>query len=647
MLPTTYQEFIYKRTYSRWIPEENRREEWEETVDRYAEFFYNKLPDTIPIEQLVKFDEAIRAIRDLKVMPSMRALWTAGPALDVDNICGYNCAYTVIDSLRSFAEILYILMNGAGVGISVERQVIAELPTVPNHIVAKPAQGRTTSETMLMQWQGYREPSDHEPIVFEDSKQGWAEGFLTFLESLFQGVYRPVDLSKIRPKGSRLKTFGGRASGPEPLQSLLDFTARTVSRAAGRKLNSEECSDICCKIAEVVIVGGVRRSAILLLTNPSDRRMQHYKDGEFWYTNPQRRFANISSCYTEKPDPTTFLEDFLALMKSGSGERAFVNRESLQNSRGELGDFGLNPCGEVILKPRQFCNLTEVVVRPEDTLETLLQKAEYATILGTLQATLSNFKFLSKEWKENTEEDRLLGVSLTGVLDHRCLWYSTGWLDKLSFQVWKTNHVWSKLLDINPAKSTTCVKPSGTVSQLVNASSGIHSRYSKHFIRRVRVATTDPLCKLLIAQGVPWKPELGELRETCATAVFEFPLKAPGTSVTKDKLSALYQLGIWEKLKTFYTTHNPSVTVYVKEEEWVEVAAWVYKNWNIVGGITFLPFDGGVYPLAPYEEISAEKFTELSNSFPAIDFSKLSEFEYEDCTEGSREFACSGGACEL
>lgn len=624
MLPTDYQEFIYKRSYSRWLPELNRRENWEETVARYSTFFYEKFENVLRGEYLHEFNAAINGIRNLEVMPSMRALWSAGPALEFDNCAGYNCAYTEIDSYKSFAEILYILMNGAGVGISVERQVIAQLPKVPEQLV----QGDCV-------------------IQFGDSKGGWAEGFELFLNCLDQGIVPVLDLSLIRPKGARLKTFGGRASGPEPLQSLLMFTFKIFHNARGRRLNSEECSDICCKIAEVVVVGGVRRSAILLLTNPSDRRMQHYKDGEFWKTNPQRSYANISSCYTEKPDPVNFLEDFLALMQSGNGERAFVNRESLQDSREEQLNFGLNPCGEVILKPRQFCNLSEVVVRPEDTLETLIKKARHAAILGTMQATLSDFKFLSEKWKHNTKEDRLLGVSLTGYLDHPHLRFRQDWLEDLYSAVEETNKEWAKLLGINPAKSCTCVKPSGTVSQLVNASSGLHSRYAKYFIRRVRVATTDPLCQLLMAQGVPWNPEVGEHRDTCTTAVFDFPMKAPKTSVTKDDLTALEQLDIWKKLKIYYTTHNPSVTIYVKEEEWVEVAAWVYRNWDIVGGITFLPYDGGVYPLAPYEEISAEKFTELSTSFPKLDFDALPQFEKYDCTEGSRELACAGGACEL
>lgn len=626
MLPTPYQEFIYKRTYSRWIPELQRREEWNETVDRYAEFFFDMLPNTLPTDALLEYDDAIRAIRDLKVMPSMRALWAAGPALDVDNVAGYNCAYTEIDTLRAFAEVLYILMNGAGVGASVERQVIAKLPTVPQNI-----------------------RHINSPIVFEDSKRGWAEGFLTFIEALFQGVYRPVDLSKIRPKGARLKTFGGRASGPEPLQDLLAFTAKIVSRAAGRKLNSEECSDILCKIAEVVVVGGVRRSAILLLTNPSDRRMQNFKNGEFWVTNPQRQYANISSCYTEKPSSIQFMEDFMALMKSGTGERAFVNRESLQKSRGEEAAFGLNPCGEVILRSKQFCNLTEVVAGPDDTLLSLTNKVRHATLLGTLQATLSDFKFLSPEWKENTEKDRLLGVSLTGIMDCPLLanFYHHSIREQLQEVATYTNERWAKMLGINKAASVTCIKPSGTVSQLVNCSSGIHPRYAPYFVRRVRVASTDPLCKLLQSAGVPWKPETGEEVATCKTAVFEFPMKAPSLSITKDDVTAIEQLDAWLTFKQEYTTHNPSVTIYVKEYEWVEVCAWLYQYWDYAGGITFLPYDNGVYQLAPYEEISAAKFAELESSFPSIDFSKLSEFEYEDCTEGSREFACAGGVCEL
>lgn len=625
MLPTPYQEFIYKRTYSRWLPELQRREEWDETVSRYEDFFFSKFEDKLNVKQYTDFVTAIRAVRNLEVMPSMRALWTAGTALEFDNICGYNCAYTEIDSLRAFAEVLYILMNGAGVGASVERQVIAKLPEVPKHI----AYSNTT-------------------IVFEDSKYGWADGFLTFLQELFNGVCRAVDLSLIRPKGERLRTFGGRASGPEPLQDLINFTLKTVKRAEGRRLNSEECADILCKVAEVVVVGGVRRSAILLLTNPSDRRMQNFKNGEFWLTNPQRQYANVSSCYTEKPSPIQFMEDFIAMMKSGAGERGFVNRESLQRSRGEDAAFGLNPCGEVILRNKQFCNLTEVVVRPEDNLSTLKQKIRSATILGTMQATLSDFRFLSSEWKENTERDRLLGVSLTGIMDNVYLRYCHDDVQEMLQECASTtNTQWADILGINDSASITCIKPSGTVSQLVNCSSGIHPRFAPYFIRRVRVASTDPLCKLLQDSGVPWKPEVGEEADRCKTAVFEFPMKAPNMSVTKDAVSALEQLDTWLMFKEGYTTHNPSVTVYVKEDEWVDVCAWLYDNWDIAGGITFLPYDNGVYQLAPYEEISAAKFTELSNSFPEIDFSKLKQYESDDFTQGSREFACAGGSCEL
>jgi ribonucleoside-diphosphate reductase alpha chain len=615
---------IYKRSYSRWIPEENRREEWEETVDRFADFFYKRLPYNLSTEYLIKFDNAIRHIRDLEIMPSMRAMWTAGPALEYDNVCGYSCAYTKLDSIRKFSEILYILMNGTGIGISVERQVISELPKVPEHL------------TIL-----------HNPIVFEDSKEGWAQGYLDYLEGLWSGYVFLPDLSKIRPKGARLKTFGGRASGPEPLQELLDFTLRIFQGVAGRKLTSEECSDICCKIAEIVIVGGVRRSAILLLTNPSDRRMRDYKTGEFWLKNPQRQLANVSACYTEKPDPIQFMEDFLSLMRSETGERAFVNRESLQKSRGELLDFGLNPCGEVILKDCQFCNLTEVVVRPLDTLGRLKRKIEYATIIGTLQATLSDFRFLGPDWKNNTEEDRLLGVSLTGIMDNSLEPNKGFILETLKATAREVNREWANLLGINPAKAVTCVKPSGTVSQLVNASSGIHPRFSKLYIRRVRIAESDPLCKFLQNRGVPFKPEVGYTSENTPTFVFEFPIKAPVNAVVNEDVAALDQLDIWLDYKKYYTDHNPSVTVFVREYEWVEVAAWIYENWEYVGGITLLPYDGGVYQLAPFEEISAEVYEKLSRNFPALNFTELSTFEYEDQTQGSREFACAGGACDV
>lgn len=631
-LPTEYQEFIYLRTYARWLNEEGRRENWEETVNRYADYMADKLPKDIFYEAQEEFTKATLLIDSLDVMPSMRALWTAGEALDVDNIAGYNCAYTVIDSIKSFAEILYILMNGAGVGYSVERQYICGLPEVPKDL-------------------SYCES---DIIVFKDSKLGWAKGFYQYLRGLYDGFVLPYDLSKIRPKGKLLKTFGGRASGPEPLDSLLKFTEQVFLKAKGRKLNSLECYDIVCKIAECVVVGGVRRSATINLSNLSDNRLRHAKDGEFWNTTPWRALSNNSVAYTEKPEPDRFMEEWIALMRNGNGERGIVNREGLKNCADKIGrdstwDFGVNPCGEIALRPHQFCNLTEVVVRPEDTLETLKEKVEAATILGCIQSTLTNFKFLDESWKENCEEERLLGVSLTGCCDHEILKdvndTAKAILTILRHVATTTAAKWSFILNINKPTAITCVKPSGTVSQLVDSASGIHPRFSKFYIRRVRISATDPLCTFLMDEGIPCEPEVGQTWENASTVIFSFPIAAPKDSVTVTQRCALEQLEYWKMFKEFWCDHNPSITIYVKEDEWLEVGAWVYKNWDYIGGLSFLPAAGGSYLLAPYEEITETSYKSLVR--PSVNWDKLKEYEHNDNTEGAKEFACVGGQCEL
>jgi hypothetical protein len=879
-LITPYQDFIRVRTYSRWNEELGRRETWDETVDRYDEFFWKILWDKrISAELKDAYSKAIDAIRSMDVMPSMRCLWTAGPALERENISGYNCAYVAVDNPRVFAEILYILMCGTGVGFSVERQYINKLPEVVN----------------------FSDYTSFEPvIVFEDSKLGWAEGFQKCIETLYAGCIPIYDLSKIRPKGSRLKIFGGRASGPEPLKELIDFTIQVFKNAQGRKLNSIECYDIVCKIANCVVSGGVRRSATLSLSNLTDLRMRHAKDGQFWIENPQRALSNNSVAYTEKPDMRAFMEEWMALVESKSGERGIVNREALKNTlpkrRNKDFDFGVNPCfhpdtiietvhgrmriadikepikvysmdtdgslcikqasaawktrenaetlkiticngyeltvtpdhkifikgkgwveakdlklgdkvvmlirnrrgaaysgirltseprsktrmehrlvfegvygaipsgydihhldgdtynndadnlvmmphseharltaytqpnnhqlrdpitgnfisppvvkgktiiplpeelktnlhqyptitkieagevtdvydisvedthnviangivahncGEIVLRPRQFCNLTEVVVRPEDTLEDLCKKVKHATILGCLQSTLTDFKFLSEEWKKNCEEERLLGVSLTGLMDHPVLQKTTmgdsflspeEWLEVMKQTALDTVKVWSKALGINMPAAITCVKPSGTVSQLVDSSSGLHPRYAPYYIRRVRVTYTDPLAKFLMAKDVPCEPEVGQTWNDVNTVVFEFPVESPKGSICRKDLTALEQLEYWKMLKIYWCEHNPSVTIYVKDHEWLEVGAWVYKNWDIIGGLSFLPYDGGSYQLAPYEEITKEKYEELIKNFPKLDFSELSKYETKDETEGSRELACTAGVCEL
>lgn len=626
-----YQEFIYKRTYSRWLEEEGRREDWEETVNRYYEFFRSR----VPVALMEPYRDAIELVKKLEVMPSMRALWAAGKPLELENVAGYNCAYTVVESPRDFAEILYILMCGTGVGFSTERQYISKLPTVPEDLLQL--------ETVV--------------VTIEDSRLGWAEGFLQYLEYLYSGIIPTVDYSRIRPKGARLKTFGGRASGPEPLKQLFDFTLNIFQKAKGRKLSSIECYDIVCKIASCVVVGGVRRSATLNLSNLTDTRMRRAKEGQFWLDNPQRALSNNSVAYTEKPDIGIFMDEWMNLMKSGTGERGIVNREALKRSVGAIGrdthhEFGVNPCGEVILRPRQFCNLTEVVIRPDDTLENLLDKVESATILGVLQSTLTDFNFLSEEWRRNVEEERLLGVSLTGLKDHpvlsRVSQQATAWLSTLRWRAKAVAEYWARALGVNVPKAVTTVKPSGTVSQLVDSSSGIHPRYARYYLRRVRVARMDPLARFLEDVGIPMHPEVGQTWSNCTTVVFEFPVKAPEGAVLRGEESAVEQLEYWKMLKQYWTDHNPSQTIYVKEHEWLDVGAWVYRNFDIIGGLSFLSYDGGVYELAPYEEITEEEYLKFLDQLPdEIPWKDLNRYESEDNTQGSREFACTGDKCEL
>jgi len=635
MFPTLYQEFIYKRTYSRWLDELLRREEWEDTVARYQEFFLDGKLKDIPDAAKVEFLEATGAIYNLEVMGSMRTLWTAGPALARENICGYNCAYKAVNTVRSFAEILYILLCGTGVGYSVERQEINQLPEVPPYF--------STPERT---------------VVFSDSKKGWAEGFLKWMNALYKGELLEYDLSRIRPAGSRLKTFGGRASGPEPLQELLEFAKRIFLSAKGRKLTSLECYDICCKIAEVVVVGGVRRSACICLTNLSDDRMAKAKTGEFWLLNPQRSLSNNSVAYTEKPQVRKFMSEWLKLMESQTGERGIFNRRAaevaVQRTLRRKGGFawGCNPCGEVILRPSgQFCNLSEAIIRAEDTLETILKKVRYATILGCVQATLTAFKFLGSSWTVNTEEERLLGVSLTGLMDHPILSEvsdkAKAWLVKMKGEAIETAERWSEILGIPMPKAITTVKPSGTVSQLVDSASGLHPRFAPFYVRRVRVSATDPVAKMLVDQGVPCSPEVGQDTVSPSTWVFEFPVKSPDNAKVASAITALEQLEYWLMLKQHWCEHNPSCTVYVGEDEWLEVGAWVWKHWDEICGLTFMPRSDAVYKLAPYEEVDARTYYDLVDALPDINFGELSRYETEDLTEGSREFACQGGACEL
>ncbi len=574
----------------------------------------------------------------------MRCLMTAGAAMERDNTCGYNCSYLPVDSLRSFDEALYILMCGTGVGYSVERQFISDLPRISEHF--------ETSDTT---------------IKVGDSKSGWARGLKELIALLVGGQIPKWDLFKLRPAGAILKTFGGRSSGPDPLHELFEFVVKKFENAKGRRFNSLECHDILCKIGECVVVGGVRRSAMISLSNFSDDRMRRAKMGEWWVLEPQRALANNSICFTEKPDMGAFLNEWNALYQSKSGERGLFNRSGITvpERREKDHDFGTNPCSEIILRPFQFCNLTEAVVRPEDTLRTLQQKVEYAAILGTWQSTLTNFKYLRKIWQQTTEEERLLGVSLTGIMDNVVTadgpdglafdkFYnscgeieSTAYgLEKLREKVIKTNDTHAQVLGIRPSAATTCVKPSGTVSQLVDSASGIHPRYSQYYIRRIRQDTKDPLTAFLIDEGFPAEPDVMNKN----AMVFSFPMKAPPNSVTRHDLSSISHLNLWKVYQDAWCEHKPSVTIYVGESDWMEVGAWVYKHFDDMSGISFLPKadDDHVYQQAPYEEIDEKTYKKLSKAMPKeIKWDKLTDYESEDHTVASQELACTAGVCEL
>ena len=635
-LPTSYQEFIHLSRYSRWLPDKERRETWDETVARYFDFFTEHLKD-LHKYRLTKAlrDELEEAVLSLKVMPSMRCLMTAGEALKRENIAGYNCSYIAVDRPSAFDEILYVLMNGTGVGFSVERQYINELPRIADefHI----------SDTT---------------ITVADSKLGWAKALKELVGMLYIGQIPCWDLSKIRPAGSPLKTFGGRASGPEPLEALFNFTVTIFKNANGRKLSSIECHDIVCKIAEIVVVGGVRRSALISLSNLSDDRMRAAKHGQWWTTEPQRALANNSACYTEKPDIGVFMDEWKALYESKSGERGIFNRESAVKVSEQSGrrnttdfDFGTNPCSEIILRNREFCNLSEVVVRPTDTRKTLLEKVRLATILGTFQATLVNFKYVSSAWKKNCEEERLLGVSLTGIMDSKLLngkaprQILPALLQDLRNEAIRTNAELSKKIGINQSVSITCIKPSGTVSQLVDAASGIHARHNPYYIRTVRGDKKDPLTKMMKDSGFPVEDDA---MNPSHTSVFSFPMKVDEDAVFRTDLTAIEQLELWLTYQKYWCEHKPSVTISVKESEWLEVGAWVYKHFDYMSGVSFLPFAEHTYKQAPYQDIKKEEYELLLDRMPKkVEWSKLSEYEKTDMTIGSQELACVAGGCEI
>jgi|TARA_B110000908_G_scaffold102006_1_gene120218 ribonucleoside-triphosphate reductase len=635
-LPTSYQEFIHLSRYSRWLPEKSRRETWDETVTRYFDFFTEHLKETVDFDLTKKLrDELEQAVLGLRVMPSMRCIMTAGEALKRENIAGYNCSYVAVDRPQSFDEILYILMNGTGVGFSVERQYVNELPSIADEF----------------------HPTDT-TITVADSKLGWAKGLKELIGMLYIGQIPRWDLSKIRAAGAPLKTFGGRASGPEPLESLFNFTVNIFKNAVGRKLTSLEAHDVVCKIAEVVVVGGVRRSALISLSNLSDDRMRHAKSGQWWNDNPQRALANNSAAYSEKPDIGIFMDEWKALYDSKSGERGIFNRESAvwmasKNGRRNTTDyeFGTNPCSEIILRNREFCNLSEVVVRATDTRETLLEKVRLATILGTIQSTLVNFKYISKSWQKNCEEERLLGVSLTGIMDcnvtngkgpHGSL---PAILQDLKGMAVKTNEEFAKKFGINQSVAVTCVKPSGTVSQLTNAASGIHARHNPYYIRTVRGDKKDPLTKMMIDQGFPVEDDV---MNPSHTSVFSFPHKVDQGAVFRTDLTAIEQLELWKTYQEHWCEHKPSVTISVKEHEWLKVGAWVYENFNYMSGVSFLPFSEHTYKQAPYQDCNKEEYEMLLDKMPKIvEWNKLSEYEQTDMTIGAQELACAAGFCEI
>lgn len=634
-LPTQFQSFIHLSRYSRWIEDQGRRESWEETVRRYFDFFEGHLKEnhnyTVTKEER---DELEQAVLNLEVMPSMRALMTAGEALRRDNVAGYNCSYVSASKVRSFDEILYVLMCGTGVGFSVEREMVKNLPTIAEEFEDSP----TT-------------------IVVQDSKIGWAKAYRELISLLIGGQVPKWDVSKVRPAGERLKTFGGRASGPEPLVDLFRFTVNTFKNAAGRKLKSIECHDIICKIAEIVVVGGVRRSALISLSSLTDERMREAKVGAWWESNGQRALANNSVAYREKPEIGTFMEEWLSLYKSKSGERGIFNRAASTKAVEAIGEdrrepnhaWGTNPCSEIILRDREFCNLSEVVVRADDTEESLARKVAIAAVLGTWQSTLTNFRYLSSEWRKNCEEERLLGVSLTGIMDSPLMNGKTDDLDDRLYILKQvaidTNKEYAAKLNINQSAAITCVKPSGTVSQLVDSASGIHARHSPCYIRTVRADNKDPLCRFMKDRGFPWEPCVMKPNDV---SIFSFPIKSPEGSVCRTDRNAIEQLELWLTYQRHWCEHKPSVTITVKEHEWLQVGSWVYDHFDEISGISFLPFSDHTYRQAPYQDCTEEEYEALLSRMPTdIHWDELTDYEMTDNTAGNQTYACSADGCDV
>jgi len=621
-----YSKYIHRSRYARFNESEGRRETWEETVDRLISFWQERHPD-------LYLKEVRDAIYNLDVMPSMRSLMTAGPALDRDNVAGYNCSYLPIDSPRSFDEMMYVLMCGTGVGYSVEQKYVNKLPEV--------AESLHETDTV---------------IVFGDSKIGWASGYRELISLLYSGKIPKLDFSRIRPSGSRLKTFGGRASGPEPLKQLCAFTTEIFKKAAGRKLTTIECHDLCCKIAEVVVVGGVRRSALISLSDLQDDRVRVAKSGQWWVDNSQRALANNSAVYEEKPEFQVFLDEWKSLYESKSGERGIFSRKASQKQSAKNGrrdpsyEFGTNPCSEIILRPYQFCNLTEVVVRPSDDMDELRRKVKIATILGTLQSTLTNFRYLRKIWKKNTEEERLLGVSLTGIMDHPILGdvYSTVLgerLDELRELSVSVNKEWAEMLGIPQSAAITCVKPSGTVSQLVDSASGIHPRYSKYYLRTVRADRKDPLAQFMVEKGFYYEEDV----MNNSNLVFYFPMSSPYTAITANDMTCREQLDLWHIYQEHWCEHKPSMTAYYRDDEFLQAGDWIWSNFDSISGVSFLPYSEHTYAQAPYQPVDEATYKEWLEKMPKdIDWEELAVFEGGiDNTTGSQELACVGNSCEL
>ena len=633
-LPNDYQNFIALSRYARWLPKKNRRETWEETVARYFDFMEEHLKENTNKELTSKTRKVLEdAVVNLEVMPSMRALMTAGPALAKNHIAGYNCAYLSVDHWKAFDECLFILMHGTGVGFSVERQFVNRLPDIPEELV-----------------------DVEDTIVVQDSKEGWQSAFRKLISYLYDGEMPKWDFSKVRPKGSRLKTFGGRASGPEPLIDLFYFSTTIFKEAVGRKLTSYECHRMMCKIAEVVVVGGVRRSALISLSNLTDERMRNAKSGKWWADTPEMALSNNSVCYTEKPDIGIFMKEWLSLYESKSGERGIFNRQAAIKQVESIGrretehDFGCNPCSEIILRDGQFCNLTEVVIRRADTQKDILRKARLATILGTFQASLTGIKRLRPKWIQNTEEESLLGVSLTGIMDNTFMNGSEDsllpkFLEKIKKEVVSVNKEWSGMLGITQATATTAIKPSGTVSQLVDSASGIHTRHNDYYLRRVRADSKDPIAQLMEDQGIPCEPDV---MKPNSVKVFTFPMKAPEGAVLRDDRTAIEQLELWLTYQRHYCEHKPSVTVSVREHEWMEVGAWVYKHFDEVSGVSFLPHSDHSYQQAPYEDCSFYEYTALAKKMPkSVDWGLISKYELTDMTVATKTLACTGNICEM